>query len=434
MSDYQHPIKTFLCGSKAAFVLLLVFFISLIHTLSFAQDISYAKHTVDTLCSSTFSGRGYVNNGQVLAGNYIENQMKALGLKPLPTLNRFGQPFKIKVNSFADSIVLSFNKTPLLAGVDYIIAPASRSFTSKKLQPKLVSSGNFLDVDFFSKKQKDCACIIQPENNSKEVVDDILNLYSKTSCQIFIKISREKLIWSVASESSQKPVFIVKEGVIPNKIKSISASVKSENKEVEIENIIGYIPGTTYKDSFIMVSAHYDHLGKMGQVLMPGANDNASGTAMLLDLASYFAKPENQHPYSLVFIAFAAEEAGLKGSTYFVENSPIQLSNIKKVVNLDLMGGGSEGIMVVNGIENPTFTQQLDSLNSSGKYLIKVSKRANAANSDHFPFTKKGVPAIFIYTLGDVTAYHDLNDNPNSLSYQHYIPTFSLIRKFIQTK
>ena len=84
----------------------------------------------------------------------------------------------------------------------------------------------------------------------------------------------------------------------------------------------------------------------------PGANDNASGVAMLLQLANYYSKPENQPDYSICFIAFTGEELGLLGSKYYVQNPLFPLNQIKLLINMDMVGTGDEGITIVNTSEN----------------------------------------------------------------------------------
>ncbi len=89
--------------------------------------------------------------------------------------------------------------------------------------------------------------------------------------------------------------------------------------------MIATIKGTAIPDSFLVFSAHYDHLGQMGKdIYFPGANDNASGTSMLLNLAKYYS--QNRPKYSVLFIAFGGEEAGLIGSEYYVKNPLVPLS------------------------------------------------------------------------------------------------------------
>jgi hypothetical protein len=189
----------------------------------------------------------------------------------------------------------------------------------------------------------------------------------------------------------------------------------------QTENIIGTLPGTEVPDSFLVVSAHYDHLGKIGDAYFPGANDNASGVAMLLAMARYFSYPANRLRYSLVFIAFGAEEVGLVGSQYFVEKDPwIPLNRMRFLLNLDLMGNGVEGITAVGGRDFPLEFKYLQHLNDSLHAVPLVKSRANAPNSDHYYFLESGVPGFFVYTLGGPPHYHDVKDTPQALQLSNY--------------
>ena len=94
--------------------------------------------------------------------------------------------------------------------------------------------------------------------------------------------------------------------------------VQAGMKRIRSQNVICQVRGTEQPDSVVIVSAHYDHLGMQGDSRFPGANDNASGTSMLLSMVEYFVrKPQ---AYTMVFIAFGAEETGLIGSNYYVNN------------------------------------------------------------------------------------------------------------------
>ena len=93
----------------------------------------------------------------------------------------------------------------------------------------------------------------------------------------------------------------------------------------------------------------------------------------------------------------------------------MKLSKIKFLVNLDLVGTGVEGITVVNATEFPVQFDLLSHLNEKELYLVNIKKRGQACNSDHCPFFAKGVPCFFIYTLGGIAAYHDLDDRPETL-------------------
>jgi Zn-dependent M28 family amino/carboxypeptidase len=198
--------------------------------------------------------------------------------------------------------------------------------------------------------------------------------------------------------------------------------------EHKARNVAAYLPGTSNADSFIVFTAHYDHLGRMGpKALFAGANDNASGTAMIIDLARWFAKPENRPAKSVLFIAFAGEEAGLIGSKYYTESPMVRLDRIRFLLNLDLMGNGDEGMMVVNGELHSKEFDMLDRINKEKGYLKTLGKRGTAKNSDHYFFSEKGVPAFFFYTNGGSKAYHDVNDLP----YQLPLTEFEDIKKLI---
>ena len=198
------------------------------------------------------------------------------------------------------------------------------------------------------------------------------------------------------------------------------------------QNLAAIIRGNVQPDSFLVVTAHYDHLGMMGRkAYFPGANDNASGVAMLLELAAYYAQPGNRPACSIAFLLFGAEEAGLVGSSYFVQHPLIPLPGIKVLLNLDLLGTGEEGITVVNGRLLPAAFARLERLNAAGHYLPSIGARGRAANSDHFPFSEAGVPAFFVYTRGGSKAYHDVNDRPEALSLAGFKGVFSLLRDFM---
>lgn len=365
-----------------------------------AQDAAYARRQLDTLSSEAFHGRGYRQNGQQLAADYLLREFARLGLTPIS--DNYLQPFSLEVNTF-DSVYLRLNKKVLVPGTDFMVHPLSAHGKAQKLKP---GKGLVLAEDGK-----------QPKTMGK-------------NARLILETTDQKFTWSVGRDQWPLAYVEVRKAALPAKIKRADFYFSGSYKPHTVANVAGMVRGKKQADSIIVVCAHYDHLGRMGSVLFPGANDNASGTALLLDLARHYSQPQNQPDYSLLFIAFAAEEAGLVGSNYFVSHPLVPLKHISLVLNLDLMAGGSDGIMVVNGEQQNRAYQLLDSVNTTGKYLKNVQKRANAANSDHYPFTQKGVPAIFVYTMGDVTAYHDPNDRPEHLRWQHYQAIFTLLRTF----
>jgi Zn-dependent M28 family amino/carboxypeptidase len=150
--------------------------------------------------------------------------------------------------------------------------------------------------------------------------------------------------------------------------------------------------------------------------------------SVLLNLVKHYVK--NPPKYKTLFIFFAGEEAGLLGSKYFVESKVVDLKKIKFLINLDLLGTGDDGIMVVNGY---TFEKQfslLESINKEKNLVKEIKRRGKASNSDHYWFSEAGVPCFFIYTLGGIKAYHDIYDVAKTLPLTDYVDVFKLVTEF----
>ena len=195
------------------------------------------------------------------------------------------------------------------------------------------------------------------------------------------------------------------------------------------QNVCGYLPGKS--DTMIVFTAHYEHLGMHGDTIFYGAHDNASGTAAVLDIARMLSGNDNRYTY--VFLFFGGEESGLVGSRYFAEHPEIDLSKVKLLVNIDLFCGGDDGMMVVNANapETQRYVDILQQINDANGYTPKISRRDNAANSDHYWFTAH-CPAIFLYTLGGpFGGYHSPTDTCDGCGLGNYHRHMSLLRTFL---
>ena len=374
---------------KLTFVSGLLMLSNLVHS----QNISFNREIVDTLASPYFWGRGYTNDGMKKAANFLAAEFKTLGVQPLNGKNYF-QDFSYPANTFPGKMEVEINGQSLTPGVDFIVGPESRGAKGKgKLEEK--DSADFIDYD-------------------KRI---IINL-------------QDKLTWSVEQQVADYTLIQIDKKRFTGTPATYKVNI--ENKfinDFKTANICGMVRGTALPDSFIFVTAHYDHLGGMGKdTYFPGANDNASGDALLLSLAKYYAA----HPakYSIGFILFAGEEAGLVGSKYYSENPIVPLKQIRFLINTDLAGTGDEGITVVNATEFPSEFALMNKINDQYKYLVKINPRGKAANSDHYFFTEKGVPAFFFYTLGGIKAYHDVFDKSSTLPLNEQDHLDSLLIKF----
>lgn len=392
-------------------------------TISFAQqEKRWLKHHISLLSSPTMMGRGYVNKGHDKAAKYVLKYFKAYGLLPVNKDSTYIQTYTFPVNTFPGELTLKLNKKELTPGADYLVDAASSSFNSDKIKVNTVDLNKISDSAAWDKAK------MKWHTDSRayflEHVDSFCKHFSiserKFSKQLpagcFFIPQHGKITWTVAIDTIPATVFYLEDTVLPRRIRKATVHANNvylpaaKNKN---ENIIACVPGTM-SDSFVVFTAHYDHLGMMGNTAyFPGASDNASGTAMLLYLANYFA--QNPQHYTMVFIAFSGEEAGLLGSSYFVKHPMIPLDHIRFLTNLDIMGDATNGVTVVNATEYPKEFSALQKLNDAKGYLPEIKSRGKAANSDHYYFTEAGVPSFFIYTNGGPGFYHDIFDKAAAL-------------------
>jgi aminopeptidase YwaD len=397
---------------------------------------SYRQY-IEDLCAPELHGRGYYRSGDSLAAVYVKTQFEKIGLEKVS--RSYLQPFSFSVNTFPEEITISIDGKKLQTGRDFIPDPSCRSIcgsydlfyfdkeilhNKKKLQKldKKDFSKTIIVVDkrgFDEKLNKSTKSI-------KELLDMVRAGAFNNPGTIIIE---DKLTFGVSGIQSA-PVFDFMASAITAKSKTITINLKSKVEEYhQSYNVIGAVKGTQYPDSFLVVSAHFDHLGSLGgTATFRGANDNASGVALMLTLAEKVK--EAPLPCSVLFIGFAAEEAGLLGSDHFIEHPVIPLKKIGFEMNFDIVGTGNEGIMVVNGavLERPF--KKLNEVNDSLTKISPVKPRGKAAISDHFRFTEAGVPAFYIYTLGGSKAYHDIDDIPSNLTFDVFEKLASLVYAF----
>ncbi|TAD98647.1 MAG: M20/M25/M40 family metallo-hydrolase [Bacteroidetes bacterium] len=409
------------------YLLTFIFIFSFI--VAFSQDLQRVRKNLDTLCSPTMAGRGYLENGDRKAANYIAQRFFELNLKPFG--KDFFQIFPIDINVFP-KIELILGKQKLTEGEDFIINPNSLSAKGKAkvfLLDTLIFSEEKVKKAFLNLKLSDK--ILVYHSKFQERINKLSTEFQQKIAESkAILIFKPKLTMSLAQIQNSIPIFEVSDKFFTSQITGISFIVQAKLlQNYETQNVIGYFEGTEKPDSLLVFSAHYDHLGKLGNAIFYGANDNASGISMLLELADHFKR--NPPKYSVAFIAFGAEEIGLLGSQYFVEFPLFDLKKIKFLLNIDLVGTGVEGAMVVNGTIFKKEFEILHSINATQQFFVKLGKRGQAANSDHYFFYLKGVKCFFIYTLGGIQAYHDVFDKAQTLPLSHYSQLYQLILDFV---
>lgn len=388
---------------------------------------------IEYLCSAPLSGRGYVNGGLDLAASYIKTEFEKAGLQPLE--KGWYQPFRMSVNTFPSAMEVKVNGRTLNPGSDYLVKASSSSIQGEFRLRHIHLDDLEYDVAFEKLKSEDLSqtiVVLDTMTFTESVIDRRYKLlqYNQLKAKGVIIKSKRNIIWTVAREQA---VYFTLECIaeaVQDADSMITLDIDAKLvKRFKAKNVWGMIPGTQFKDSFLFITAHYDHLGMMGkETMFPGANDNASGTAMMLELARYYGK--NPQPFTVVFVAFTAEEAGLVGSKYFTERSPVDLKKIRFLMNLDLEGTGKDGITAVNATLFEAEYVVLLEVNEQGKYLSKLVRRGKAANSDHYWFAEQGVPCFFLYQMGEYGHYHDPGDKAEGLPLDAFVPTQKLVIDF----
>jgi hypothetical protein len=402
---------------------LLSFFLISAFFHSNGQDLDQVKKDLAVLASPELAGRGYVDDGLRKAAGFITSRLREMGLEP------FEQEYGFAVNTFPKSSWVKIADTILREGYDFIIDPRSGSFKGSgkifRLDSAALLSDGIPELPDAAISVIDTKGIDTPEEVAVQH-EFVQNALEKGP----VILLKEKLTWSVGQQLYANPLIEVLDAVFPSEGDKVKISVAPKEVNFTATNIIAKVEGRR-SDSLMVFTAHYDHLGKMGKALFAGASDNATGTATVLDLANHYSqsKPE----FDTYFIFFSGEEAGLIGSRYFVEYPTFELDKVKFLINLDLMGSAEKGITIVNGRLYQDHMTKMAAINKEENLVPKIKLRGKAANSDHYWFSEMGVPAVFIYTEGNITAYHDVYDLPMVVDWSNYEEVFTLLVEFVKT-
>lgn len=201
-------------------------------------------------------------------------------------------------------------------------------------------------------------------------------------------------------------------------------------KEKEVANIAGILEGNDpkYKDEIIIFGAHLDHVGSQaGKIYFPGANDNASGSAVVLQLAREFVKQKINPKRTVVFVLFACEEQGLNGASFFANNMPFKKENVKAMVNMDCIGYG-DSIQVGGGLTYTDLWKKIKEIDAANeKMMTKTTWGGGGADAD--PFHKLGIPTAYFVTTNSYKHLHMISDTPETLNEKLYTSIANLIFK-----
>ncbi|MDH4069400.1 MAG: M20/M25/M40 family metallo-hydrolase [Ignavibacteria bacterium] len=233
-------------------------------------------------------------------------------------------------------------------------------------------------------------------------------------------------------DSSGRPVGMALTGVTA----TIGTDVKILRSTTA--NIVGYLQGDENQDEaeVLVIGAHMDHLGFGGpgsgsldphaDAIHNGADDNASGTAGLLELAEFYAKSGGKPNRGIVCVAFSAEELGTLGSAYYVENPPIPLERTVAMINMDMIGRLEDSVLTIYGTGSSPAWESL--ITEKNRGIFKVTSVADGVGpSDHTQFYGKEIPVLFFFT-GTHDDYHKPSDDWEKINYEGETDILSMIR------
>lgn len=251
-----------------------------------------------------------------------------------------------------------------------------------------------------------------------------------------------------AKGSFRQPFFVSTSAVVPygsirsntgaririySELTPVTPGASTNSRTTTGFNIGGFAIGTDLKRDVIVLSAHYDHLGKSGKIIYPGADDNASGTATVLSIAATvdsLAQLGIRPRRSILFLLFSGEEEGLLGSQYFVLNCPVSLTQIRCAVNVDMLGRIDDWhrkkpdyCYVISGNQDVRFRKTAESANKRS-VTINLDFQYDTSNdpnqyfyrSDQYSFAKFNVPVLF-FMSGEHSDYHKPSDTADKIAY-----------------
>jgi hypothetical protein len=396
-------------------------FILIISVFSFAQDMDYTRQIIKELSSEKYFGRGYVNKGDSIASEFLAKEIQNIGLNSFT--DSYFQEYITDINRFIEKPEFIFGDNELEIADDYIVIPNSKEvngwFKIEWITANTLTNSWALKHMLSEEHPKSFICIDSTGLNNDELYKFANIIFSKNYIGAAGVIEASSHLKYTARTKIEDYVHIqIKPEFINPSVDSIYVKVENDFvRNYKTRNIIGYCEGKS--DSIIMFTAHYDHLGMIGDIMYPGANDNASGVSMVLNLAKYFASIRKNY-YTIIFALFSGEEAGLLGSEFMANNPPFDLSKVKVLMNFDMVGTGDDGIYMLNAKEYPELDTLFVQMNEKEKYFDVMNSSGATYSSDHASFYDKGVNAVFVYAAGNNDNYHQPQDKFEDLTFAEY--------------
>jgi hypothetical protein len=411
------------------------------------------------VAGAEMQGRETATEGQRKAAAYIENHFRQSGLLPG---NK--DSYQYYYNIYRDSLIdakVEVNEESFQIDKDF--NPATNS---------IASTLRFSEVVFISRDAVDSLKSI--DLNGKLVLlpaATSANTQNTVTLELLFKKGVRAILWvsnayprnTPANRTSREVLYAFQPLLPPQQfficeklattiikeystIKSLTSiqkfsanillDVKKQTKVLQSSNVLAMVEGSDLKDEYLVLTAHYDHLGVSGNKIYYGADDDGSGTVSILELAEAFAKAKaaGKGPRrTVVFMTVSGEEKGLLGSEYFGDHPTLPLEKVTANLNIDMIGrsdpkrklGDSLNYVYVVGDDKLSSDLRVISEAMNKKYTkLELDYKYNDPNdkemiyyrSDHYNFAKNGVPIIF-YFNGTHADYHQPTDTPDKINY-----------------
>jgi hypothetical protein len=428
-------------------------------SLGFTQKLKKAEKAIVAnlqthiayLSDDKLEGRRAGSSGEKLAAEYISQQFKKAGLQPMGDSNTWYQSFDIydgkQVNPTSHFII---NGNDLKVNTEYFpLSFSANQSTEAAVSRALSESGVpwFIDLKEMLEENK--------ENPHFDLTQSLVAKAEAVAAK-----GASALILFNSSEIPDHLQFNGKDRLETVKIPVIyftnDAAKKyladeTANMDIKLKidignklrtgtNVVGYIDNKA--PTTIILGAHYDHLGygedstslqsKNEKLIHNGADDNASGTAALIELATQLKASKNKSN-NYLFVAFSGEEVGLNGSKYFTEHSPVDLRAVNYMVNMDMVGRLNESTkaLTVGGIgTSPAWSQIFKVVDKKKPFNVKFDS-SGTGPSDHTSFYRKDIPVLFFFT-GLHSDYHKPTDDFDKINYTGELQILKYILSVIE--
>ena len=356
---------------------------------AFSENATFAGEVV-------FAGYGFqIKDDSLKWDDYASVDIKGkivLILRGDPEIEKTTSPF-IRYSKDRDKVLMAKD-----LGAKAVLLISGKSYDAEDKFESLVKGDQSVGIPAFHITRKLANLILESQKQSVEDLEKRLN-------------------------ESRKPLSMITSGVVSGQSEVIQTTVPTRNVVMQIQGT-----DQTLKNEYVVIGAHFDHLG-MGGIgsgsrvpdtvgVHHGADDNASGVAMMLELAKKLAGSNSKHKRSIAVIAFSGEEEGLLGSKWFVDSSKIDFNKINAMVNLDMVGRLNESSAIqIGGVGTAEpFRKMIYSSCDTTKLKLILADEGYGP-SDHASFYGKNIPVLFVST-GAHLDYHTPADSWEKINYE----------------